>query len=150
MGAVVIKVIIEHSNDYEKQFIIKCSDVDEEVENIKLLVESYGERLEGRLGDEIVFIKPAEIYYFEYVDYNVFAYTSNNVYKIAHSLDKLEKTYAYESFFRCSKSMIINLNHVEKLKSIMGNKIIATLDNNEEIIISRHFSKMIRAYLKAE
>jgi len=46
--------------------------------------------------------------------------------------------------------MILNLRHVKKFKSSMGNRIIATLDNEENVIISRHYSKILRAYLKEE
>lgn len=147
---VIMKVIIEKAENQEKQFVIQCSEIDEEILEIKRLVESYGLRIEGKIENETVFIKLKDIYYFEYVDYNVYAYTKDMVCKISYSLDRLEELHSKKGFFRCSKAMIMNLDHVEKLKSIIGNKIVATLDNKEELIISRHYSKLLRAYLKAE
>lgn len=145
-----MKVIIEYIQEKEKQFVIRCNERDKEVEKIKALVESYSQRLEGKIENETLLLYLMEIYYFEYVDYNVYAYTKDNVCKISSSLEKLEESYVNEDFFRCSKSMIINLNYVSKFKSIIGNKILATLDNEEEIIISRHYAKRLRKFLKAE
>lgn len=147
---VIMKVIIEQTGQQEKQFVIRCREVDEEILEIKKLVESYGKKIEGKIENETIFMKLTDIYYFEYVEYNVYAYTTDMVCKVSYSLDKLEEQYDKKGFFRCSKAMIMNLDHVEKLKSIIGNKIVATLDNKEEIIISRHYSKLLRTYLKAE
>lgn len=147
-----MKVIIEQieSHENEKEFVIRCKEIDEDVLQIKKLIEAYGIRLEGKLNHESFFIRLPDIYYFEYVEYYVYAYTRDLVYKVAYSLERLEALYSKDGFFRCAKAMLVNLEHVEKLKSIIGNKIVATLDNKEEIIISRHYSKLLRAYLKAE
>ena len=104
----------------------------------------------GMLNGEKYFFYPSEIYYIEYVDNKTFAYMKEKVYIIAYSLEKLEQILDKQTFFRCSKSMILNLRHVKKFKSSMGNRIIATLDNEENVIISRHYSKILRAYLKEE
>lgn len=145
-----MKVTIEQTENHEKEFVIRCKEIDEEVLQIKKIIEAYGTRLEGKIDNETVFIKLADIYYFEYVEYCVYAYTKDLVYKVAYSLERLEDLYSKDGFFRCAKAMLVNLEHVEKLKRIIGNKIVATLDNKEEIIISRHYSKLLRAYLKAE
>lgn len=145
-----MKVFIEQIESQEKEIIIRCNGVDEEVNYLKSVIESLGQRLIGQEDGETVFLKPGEIYYFEYVDYYVFAYTRNKCYKISYSLEKLEKMYQYLGYMRCSKSMIINMNFVDRLKSTMGNRIVATLENGEKVMISRHFAKLLRAYLKSE
>ncbi len=145
-----MKVTIEQTENHEKEVVIRCKEIDEEILQIKKLIEAYGTRIEGKLNHETVFIKLTDVYYFEYVEYHVYAYTKDLVYQVAYSLERLEELYSKDGFFRCAKAMLVNLDCVEKLKSIIGNKIVATLDNKEEIIISRHYSKLLRAYLKAE
>ena len=63
-------------------------------------------------------------------------------------MEKLEKLLEYQGFFRCSKAMLLNMNDIEKFQSSMGNRMTATLGNGEEVVISRHYAKMLRAYLK--
>ncbi|MBR6396195.1 MAG: LytTR family transcriptional regulator DNA-binding domain-containing protein, partial [Lachnospiraceae bacterium] len=55
-----------------------------------------------------------------------------------------------DSFFRCSKSMIINVGRVASLKSLPSNRIDATLENGEHIIISRRYAAEFRRFLKGD
>lgn len=145
-----MKIRIEHIEDDEKEVIIRCKEIDNYVLEIKSLLESKYNKMIGMLNGEKYFFYPNEIYYIEHIDNKTFAYMKKKVYIIAYSLEKLEQILDKQTFFRCSKSMILNLRHVKKFKSSMGNRIIATLDNEENVIISRHYSKILRAYLKEE
>ncbi|MEE1029091.1 MAG: LytTR family DNA-binding domain-containing protein, partial [Agathobacter sp.] len=53
-------------------------------------------------------------------------------------------------YFRCSKSMIVNVSKVSKLKSLPSNRIDVTLTNGEHIIISRTYASDFRRLLKGE
>ena len=53
-----------------------------------------------------------------------------------------------ERFFRCSKSMIINIDKVERLKSLSSNRIDATMEGGEHILISRTYASEFRRILK--
>ena len=44
--------------------------------------------------------------------------------------------------------MIINLDFIDKFETTMGNRIVATLENDEEVIISRYYAKQLRTYLR--
>lgn len=55
-----------------------------------------------------------------------------------------------EKFFRCSKSMIININRVERLKSLPSNRIDATMQGGEHIMISRTYASDFRRLLRGE
>ena len=74
--------------------------------------------------------------------------------KIDGSLSSFLNDVNDDSFFRCSKSMIINLNRVSALKSLSSNRIDATLENGEHIMISRRyasdFRKLLRGYNRDE
>ena len=66
------------------------------------------------------------------------------------SLYSIELLLNDEHYFRCSKSMIINVDKVERLKSMSSNRIDATLVNGEHIIISRTYASDFRKLLKGE
>ena len=50
-------------------------------------------------------------------------------------------------FFRCSKSTILNLNKVVKLKPELTRNIMATLTNGETIVVSRRYATELKALI---
>jgi len=84
------------------------------------------------------------------VDDKVFAYTDEKVLKIDGTLNSFLMEIQDESFFRCSKSMVINVNRVTSLKSLSSNRIDATMEGGEHIIISRRYASEFRRLLKGE
>ncbi|WP_279265820.1 LytR/AlgR family response regulator transcription factor [Romboutsia sp. Marseille-P6047] len=66
-------------------------------------------------------------------------HTINKDFNARYSLEKIEKDLNVEEFVRCHKSFIINLNHVENIKSN-----VAILDSGEEVPISRYRHKDIK------
>lgn len=107
-------------------------------------------KLMGRTEDGTVIFKPEDILYIEKVDEKTFAYTIDKVIQLDLSLAMAEMVLDDDHFFRCSKSMIINVNHVEKLKSLPSNRIDATMLGGEHIMISRTYASDFRKFLKGE
>jgi len=104
----------------------------------------------GKAGDGNICIGTGEILYLESVDDKVFAYTKDKVLKIEGTLNSFMLETADETFFRCSKSMVINVNRVISLKSLSSNRIDTTLEGGEHIIISRRYAAEFRRLLKGD
>lgn len=145
-----MNIRVEYTQNNEKEIIIRCNEEDEEVRQIKSLLEFKYQKLTGICENQTYLFLPSEVYYFECVDNKIFAYLKQRVCSVTYSLEKLEKLLEYQEFFRCSKAMILNMNYIQKFQSAMGNRITATLANGEEVVISRHYAKMLRAYLKED
>ena len=64
----------------------------------------------------MVNVAQSAILYIESVDKKTFIYTENQVLLTNKRLYELEDILDKRDFFRCSKSTIIHLNKVEKLK----------------------------------
>lgn len=143
-----MKISVEEGSGAGKEIIIRCDKVDEEIREIIAILSNYGAKLPLRKNEEIHFLKPGEILYFEYVDSQVFAYTASDVYRTGSSLAQLEKNLPENLFFRCSKNMLVNLNEISSLKSILSGRILATINNGEKIIISRRYASLLRTLLK--
>ena len=148
MEKIIMNIRVEYTQNNEKEIIIRCREEDEEVQQIKALLEFKFQKLSGSCDGQTYLFRPSEVYYFECVDNKIFAYLQDNVCSVTYSLEKIEKLLEYQEFFRCSKAMILNMNYIEKFKSEMGNRITASLANGEDVVISRHYAKMLRAYLK--
>ena len=123
---------------------------DSEVEEVLAFMERHEKKLVGKIDGETIIFQPEEILYIEKVDEKTFAYTLEHVIQMDVSLSMAEMILDDERFFRCSKSMIINVNRVERLKSLPSNRIDATLQSGEHIIISRTYASDFRKLLRGE
>ncbi len=134
----------------EDELILNYRESNPEVENVLAFMEKNRKKLYGKADGEVIIFPPADVLYIEKVDERTFAYTSDKVIQLDISLSSAELVLDDISFFRCSKSMILNVDKVERLKSLPSNRIDATLVNGEHIIISRTYASEFRALLKGE
>lgn len=134
--------------DKEPEVVIRCREVDDKVNKILSLFDMQKKKLLGFCDHKEYVIEPSEVLYFESVDGTVFIYAKDQVYKTHYTLNEIETTFASAGYFRCSKSMVINIYSIKNLTSELGNRIDAHLSNEEHIIISRHYAKQLRSILK--
>lgn len=145
-----MKYTINHISFGEDELILNYVETNEEVDRILAFMRQEGRRLLGFRDKEQVVIQPEDILYIETVDSRTFVYTEQEVYKVSHSLLQLEEFLGEKKFFRCSKSMIININRVASLKSLSCNRIDAVMRNGEHIMISRTYASDFRRRLRGE
>ncbi|MBR3823896.1 MAG: LytTR family transcriptional regulator DNA-binding domain-containing protein [Lachnospiraceae bacterium] len=145
-----MKYIINQMADGEDELILNYREVNEEVERILAFMEQGSRRILGWRENEQVVIAPGDLLYAESVEGKTFAYTEQEVYRMNYTLQQLEVLLQKEYFFRCSKSMIMNINKVVALRSLSSNRIDATMENGEHIIISRTYASDFRKKLRGE
>ena len=63
---------------------------------------------------------------------------------------RLEEMLDEKTFFRCSKSVIVNLDKITKLKPEVTRNILATLTNGEVIVISRRYVRALKDLIGLE
>ncbi len=143
-----MKYTVEQIFDGEDELILKYRQLTQEVEGILNFMNSSQRKLIGLINNTQVVINVSQILYIESVERKTFVYTAEDVYQIEFSLAQLEKILNTVNFFRCSKSMIINIDKISQLKSLASNRIDATLRNGEHIIISRTYASEFRKRLK--
>ncbi len=123
---------------------IHCKDVTEDVSKLKRYIDNYRSGIKGMDGGETVMIKLGAILYAESVDKKTFIYTDNRVFETDKRLYELEELLDERDFFRCSKSVIINLNKVVRLKPEITRNILATLTNGEVVVVSRRYATELK------
>lgn len=131
----------------EDEITIRYKEMNNQINNIIMYVNELFSPIIGTIDKEQHILPQNEIYYFESVDNVVFAYTKTNSYETKHTLNELESILNKKRFFRCNKSIIINITRIKTLKSLVGNRIDASLDNQEHVIISRRYAKEFRRCL---
>ncbi len=145
-----MKITLQQIREGNEEVIIKYRQMTGQIDKIVKYIEGQSEKMPGTKDGERFLINIHQIIYLESVDGVTWFYTKDAVFKSELTLALCEVLYAGEGFFRCSKSMIINIYHIGKLKSMPGNRIDATMDNGEHVIISRRFSRELRSILRRE
>lgn len=145
-----MRYTIHKITEGEDELILNYKKMDSDVESILAFMEKRKKRIVGKCDGEKIVFSPEDILYVEKVDDKTFAYTEERVIQLDVSLYSVELILGDENYFRCSKSMIVNINKVEKLKSLSSNRIDATMVNGEHIMISRTYASDFRKRLKGE
>lgn len=132
----------------EDEVIIRYREMTKQIEMIAALAEGKTSKISGRYGDGTILISPEDVLYLESVDGVTWAYLADKVCRIYESLEKAALAWGERGFFRCSKSMVINIYRVSNLRSEPGNRIMAQMENGEQVMISRRYAKELRRILK--
>lgn len=143
-----MKYTLEQIARGEDEIIIRYKSMTPEVEKIIGFLQDKQKSLYGNLENEKVIVKLSQILYVESVDGRTYAYTDSQVVRLDYSLAQLEVALDDINFFRCSKSMIINIDKVKTLRSLASNRIEATMCNGESVLISRTYASDFRKRLK--
>lgn len=143
-----MRVVLQRIREGNEEVVIKYKEMTKQIDGIVKYIESQAEKLMGMKDDKQFVINIYDAIYLESVDGITYLYTDTEIYKLNITLLIFESMYAERGFFRCSKSMILNIYRISSLKSMSGNRINATMDNGEHVIISRRYAKELRTILK--
>jgi DNA-binding LytR/AlgR family response regulator len=134
-----IEIVIRHNNPSEAARIKKLINAS----NLKLEVKDINDRDTT----EVLMVDPHQIYYFESVDDKVFCYMANETYETNYKLYELEQILSQLPFLRVSKGVIVNVSMIKSFRSALSGRLICTLINGEQIVISRMYVKALKEKL---
>ena len=128
----------------EDELILRCRDPNAPyIRKLLALLENAEHGIPARAEEKTVIVAPSEVLYAETVERRNFLYTVHTVYETALSLSELEK----RGLFRCAKSMAVRIDAIRMLKSQTDGRILATLNNGEQLYISRRYAAALRRVL---
>ena len=145
-----MKIDIKQITEGDEFINIRYKEPNPTVGRIIGILRGEGNKIWGRTDDGNVCIGLDDVLYLESVDDKVFAYTTDKVVRIDGTLNSFMIENDEDVFFRCSKSIVINVNRVTSLKSLSSNRIDATMEGGEHIIISRRYASEFRRFLKGD
>lgn len=143
-----MKYTINKISAGEDEVIVNYLHMSPEIERIVNFIKGEQTKLIGWKDKVQKVIDIKSILYIESVDGKIFAYTEEDVLKLDFTLTQVEQQLNDINFFRCSKSMIINIDKVDSLRSLPSNRIDARMVNGEHIMISRTYASDFRRILK--
>lgn len=118
---------------------------------IKEYVKHKGDTIMGYTQDHTCLsIRIEDILYFETVDGNAFAYTADELYKLNGRLYQVEEDVKRSYICRASKTMLVNMDKIESVRTALNGRLYAKMENGEEILITRKYAKEIENYFMKE
>lgn len=143
-----MKLTLERVDAEAEEIIIRYRRMNSRIEAIVELAKGMQPKITALWEGQTLFLDPASVYYLETVDGETFAYMKERVVRVTESLRGMETVYEKWGFFRCSRTMVLNIYKISFLKSEPGSRIRATMENGEQVMISRKYGKELRRILK--
>lgn len=110
--------ITEPGEGEEDEIIVRCRHMDQQLLKLIYAVKAGREKITALQDGNYFQVAPEEIYYFEAVDNKVFLYLEKEVYETRMKLYELQEIFQGTDFFRASKSCIVNLSKVKRLRDV--------------------------------
>lgn len=131
--------IFENPAVTEDHAEIHCQSATDEILWAAGLLENTGKRLMGIKDGAETPLSISGIFYFEAVEKRTFACLQTEVYEVFLTLKEAEERFRSLGFVRISKSVVVNLYRVQAIKNDFEMRTLICLDNQENLIISRHY-----------
>lgn len=140
-----MKITIQTSEKVtDTEVKIMCNSITPEIEKIISILKVLDKQLAATKANETYFLSISDILYIETVDKKIFVYTKDNIYETEMKLYELEEQFG---FFRAGKSCIINVKYIRSLKAEFDRRIKVTMENGEQIIVSRQYAEELKIRL---
>lgn len=124
--------------------ILRCHELNTDMLHLLQSLKATKNGLVGIKGEEIHRLSMDDIFYFEVVDNRAFFYCRENVYESKLKLYEFEKLCKDSSFFRASKSMILNTDKIDFVAPSFSGRFEATLQNGEKVTVSRQYVSILK------
>lgn len=145
-GSLKISINID-ADMKDTEISISCKQLTPKIEKILATLQILDMQLMAVKGEEAYILDVSKIVYIEAVDRKTFVYTCNDYFESKLKLYELEQQLCECGFFRASKSCIVQLKYIRSLKADINRKIRITLENGEQIMVSRQYAEELKRKL---
>lgn len=126
---------------------IKCKKQDAFVERLIAALKIIDKQIMVINEGNMTSIDLEDILYIESVDRKCFIYTVNKVYESFNKLYELEQQLEQYLFVRINKSCVVNLKNIDSIKTYLDRRLLITMSNGEQLIVSRQYAGSIKTLL---
>lgn len=143
-----MKINLDIDGKYDDiEVIIRAPHLNNDIERMVAMMRMIDMQIAVRRDNETVLLDTDKVLYVESVDRKTFVYTNSETYESELKLYELEQQLIERDFLRISKQSIVNLRKIKSLKADVNRKIRITLQNGEQIVVSRMYSDELRRKL---
>lgn len=134
----------------DTEIVINCGGITAETENIIAALRMANNQLPAIKDGEAHILDLSKIAYIETVDRRTFVYTENDCYESKlklYEMDNILCNPCGSGFLRISKSCIVRLKYIRTLKADIERRVRITLENGEQLIVSRQYADELKKRL---
>lgn len=143
-----MKINLDIDGKYDDtEVIIRAPHLNNDIERMIAMMRMIDMQIAVRKDNETYLLETEKILYIEAVDRKTFVYTNSENYESELKLYEIEQELVERDFLRISKNSIVNLRKIKSLKTDVNRKIRITLQNGEQIVVSRMYSDELRKKL---
>ena len=144
----MMKINLDIDGKYDDtEVIIRAPHLNNDIERMVAMMRMINMQIAVRKDNETYLLETDKILYIEAVDRKTFVYTNSENYESELKLYEIEKELIERDFLRISKNSIVNLRKIKSLKADVNRKVRITLQNGEQIVVSRMYSDELRRKL---
>lgn len=133
-----------NENISDTEIVINSRSLTPEIEKIIATLRILDQQIMVMKNEESYILDVAKIVYIESVDRKTFVYTEEDCFESKLKLYEIEEQLCQGGFLRVSKACLVNLKYIRSLKSELDRKIRLTLENGEQIIVSRQYADELK------
>ncbi len=126
---------------------IVCARADRRVLDLVARLRMFDRKVTGVADGRTRVLSAEDVLFIESVDKRTFIYTADEVLETGLRLYEMEERLADCDFLRVAKGCIVNFRAITALKPDINGRIIATLSNGEQVVISRQYAPDVKSKL---
>ncbi|MDE7222562.1 MAG: LytTR family transcriptional regulator [Acetatifactor sp.] len=143
-----MQINIEIADEQEEIAItIKCKDKSAYIDRLVAAIYMVDRQIMVTREGDVLPLDLEKILYMETVDGRCFVYTQEEVYETGYRLYELEQQLGQYLFVRVNKSGIVNLKKIRSIRTYVNRRLLLTMENGEQLIVSRQYAENIKGLL---
>ena len=147
-GVLTLKISINIDSDVtDTEIIVSCGSLTPEIEKIVATLRILDQQMMVSKDGESYILDVSKIAYAESVDRKTFIYTVNDCFESRLKLYEIEEQLCRSGFIRASKSCLVRIGFIRSLKNEINHKLRLTLENGEQLIVSRQYADELKKRL---
>lgn len=131
----------------DTEIVVNCAALTPETESVIAALRIMDSQMTVIKDDESFIIDIAGIAYIESVDRRTFVYTESECYETKLKLYEMEERLCGSGFLRISRSCLVHLRFVRSIKAEFDRRLRLTLENGEQMIVSRQYADELKKRL---
>ena len=131
----------------DTEIVINCPSLTAETESIIAALRMMDSQITAVKDGEAFILDISRIVYIESVDRKTFVYTEKECYETKLRLYEMEERLCGSGFLRISKSCLVQLRYIRSIKSEFERRLRLTLENGEQMIVSRQYADELKRRL---
>ena len=134
-------------NLQDTEITVNCKALTPETEQIITALRLFDRQIPVTKDNEVYFLDVSKIVYAESVDRKTFVYTDDDCFESKLKLYEMEERLCSCGFLRTGKASLVQLKYIRSLKADINRKLRLTLENGEQLIVSRQYADELKRRL---